>query len=136
MADCRSLLLHPPRDLRDADRGGIRYLGFVSDDDLIALYNLAICLAFPSRNEGFGLPIIEAMACGCPVVCSNATALPEVCGGAAVLLDPTDGGTWTDALSAIVRDDATRGELRRKGLARASALTWELAARKILSLVC
>jgi glycosyltransferase involved in cell wall biosynthesis len=134
---------HPPyleqilqeAEYNDADRATVRYLGFVSDEDLVVLYNLAICLAFPSRNEGFGLPITEAMACGCPVVASSATALPEVCGGAAVLLDPTDGGSWTDALSAMVRDDAMRGELRRKGLARAARLTWDLAARNILSLV-
>lgn len=119
----------------EADRAAVRYLGFVSDDDLVVLYNLALCLAFPSRNEGFGLPITEAMACGCPVAASSATALPEVCGGAALLLDPTDVGAWTDALATIVGDGALRSQLRQKGLARAGELNWRKTAEKILSLL-
>jgi glycosyltransferase involved in cell wall biosynthesis len=119
----------------DADRAAVRYLGFIADDDLVAVYNLARCLAFPSRNEGFGLPVAEAMACGCPVAASNASALPEVCGGAAILLDPTDAAAWTDALSTIVRDDALCGQLRQKGLARAAGLTWRKTAEGILSLL-
>ncbi len=119
----------------EADRAAVRYLGFVSDDDLVVLYNLALCLAFPSRNEGFGLPITEAMACGCPVAASSATALPEVCGGAAILVDPTDAGAWTDALATIVGDGALRSQLRQKGLARAGELNWRKTAEKILSLL-
>jgi glycosyltransferase involved in cell wall biosynthesis len=119
----------------EADRAAVRYLNYVSDEDLVVLYNLALCLAFPSRNEGFGLPVTEAMACGCPVVCSNATALPEVCGGAAVLLDPGDIDGWAGALGSLAGDDALRGELRRKGLARAAQLTWRSSAEKILALL-
>jgi len=117
----------------EADWQGLRHLGYVSDEDLVVLYNLAICLAFPSINEGFGLPLIEAMACGCPVVCSNATALPEVAGGAGVLADPLDVGGWGEALHAVIEDQSLREALRRKGLARVSDMTWDNTARQVLS---
>ena len=113
---------HPPyleqifqeSEYDEADRAAVRYLGFISDDDLVALYNLALCLAFPSRNEGFGLPITEAMACGCPVAASSATALPEVCGGAAILVDPTDTAAWTAALATIVGDGALAASFAKR----------------------
>jgi glycosyltransferase involved in cell wall biosynthesis len=102
---------------------------------LVALYNLALCLAFPSFNEGFGMPVTEAMACGCPVLVSNATALPEVAGGAALLLDPHDRAAWAAALAALAGDPAQRSVLRQKGLARAAELTWSNTARKVLSVL-
>lgn len=112
--------------------GSIRWTGYLSDADLVALYQRADVLAHPSRYEGFGLQVLEAMACGVPVVCSNAASLPEVAGDAALLFAPDD----VDALAAnIVRvlttPDLAAG-LARKGLAQAATFTWERTARETL----
>jgi len=106
---------------------GIESLGTVSTSALASLYRRAACLVFPSLYEGFGLPPLEAMACGCPVAASNAGAIPEVCGDAAVYFDPTD----VEAMvSAMVEADGRRDALRAKGFARAALFTWDSAATR------
>ena len=103
---------------------GVRTMGRVGWDDLPALYRRAGALVFPSLYEGFGLPPLEAMACGCPVASSTAASLPEVCGDAAVYFDPTS----VDEMVAAIRK-ALGGELVAKGLEQAARFTWEKCAR-------
>jgi glycosyltransferase involved in cell wall biosynthesis len=107
-------------------------VGHVPDGDLPAIYSAAELFAFPSLYEGFGLPVIEAMACGTPVVCSNATSLPEVAGGAALLVDPTNVGDLCDAMRRVLTEPAQRDLLRERGLARAMEFSWDRAARATL----
>jgi alpha-1,3-rhamnosyl/mannosyltransferase len=102
----------------------------VSDEALVDLYRGADCLAFLSLGEGFGFPVLEAMACGTPVVCSSTTSLPEVAGGAAELADPADAGAVERALHAVLDSSGRRDELRRAGLARAAEFSWERAAQE------
>jgi glycosyltransferase involved in cell wall biosynthesis len=102
-----------------------RFAGYVPDDDLLALYAAAAVFAYPSLYEGFGIPPLEAMACGTPVVASTAGALPEVLGDAALLVDPYDEGALAEALHAAAND---RGVLRRRGIDRAAQYTWARAA--------
>jgi glycosyltransferase involved in cell wall biosynthesis len=109
----------------------VRVLGYVPDDDLPALYSGASAFAFPSLYEGFGLPVLEAMACGTPVVCSNASSLPEVAGDAAITVDPTDVSGLASALVSVVGDTVLAGRLRERGLARATAFTWQQAAQTL-----
>src|SRR6185503_7483994 len=104
--------------------------GYIPEADLPALFNCAEVFAFPSSFEGFGLPPLEAMACGVPVVCSNATSLPEVVGEAGLLVPPQDVPAWTEALGRLLDDANLRVELRARGLARARLYTWEQSARK------
>jgi glycosyltransferase involved in cell wall biosynthesis len=106
------------------DARGVRWLGELSDDELAAQYRGALCLAYPSLYEGFGIPVLEAMACGTPVVTSAGGATEEVAGGAAVLVDPLD----IAGIAAGI-DEATRrrDELRRAGLARAAGFSWDAA---------
>jgi glycosyltransferase involved in cell wall biosynthesis len=106
---------------------GVERWGVVPAGELASLYRRAACLVFPSLYEGFGLPPLEAMACGCPVAASNLTAIPEVCGDAAVLFDPHDPEAIAEA---VLEADARADELRPKGLARAAEFTWEATARK------
>jgi glycosyltransferase involved in cell wall biosynthesis len=106
---------------------GVESLGAVPAEHLASLYRRAACLVYPSLYEGFGLPVLEAMACGCPVAASNAGAIPEVAGDAAVLFDPTDGEAMA---AAILEADERREELRQLGLARAARYTWEDNARR------
>jgi glycosyltransferase involved in cell wall biosynthesis len=108
----------------------VMFLGFVDDADLPAIYSLAELFVFPSLYEGFGLPVLEAMACGCPVVCSNASSLPEVAGDAALLVPPTDVDALTDAMAQVPGDAALRSRLIEAGYAQASRFTWEAAARQ------
>jgi glycosyltransferase involved in cell wall biosynthesis len=107
-------------------------LGEVPAQDMPLLYNLADLFVYPSLYEGFGLPILEAMACGCPVVCSNLTSLPEVAGDAALMIDPRDIPSLAHAMHAALTDPQTRTSLIEKGLARAATFTWEKTARKTL----
>ncbi|HEX2428119.1 MAG TPA: glycosyltransferase family 1 protein [Gaiellaceae bacterium] len=106
---------------------GVENLGFVPASQLASLYRRAACLVYPSLYEGFGIPPLEAMACGCPVAASNAGAIPEVCGDAAVLFDPTDVEALT---AAMVEADNRREELRERGFARARVFTWDETARR------
>ena len=110
--------------------GRVRLLMAVEDDDLITLYSLATVFAFPSLYEGFGLPPLEAMACGAPVVASNAASLPEVCGQAALLLPPTDVAAWTQALRRVLTDAGLRRDLQARGPAQAARFAWSKAAEE------
>jgi len=108
----------------------VRFLGFQPAHTLIAFYRLARAFVFPSLYEGFGLPPLEAMACGTPVVTSNLSSLPEVAGGAAMLVDPYDIDAIADGIRRVVNDDTLRQDLRTRGLARVNDFSWEVAARK------
>ncbi|MEN6401331.1 MAG: glycosyltransferase family 1 protein [Armatimonadia bacterium] len=114
---------------------GVRFTGYVDDDELPALYTLASCFAYPSLYEGFGLPPVEAMACGTPVVTSTAASLPEVTGGAALLVDPYDAEALAVAISKVLQEGELREELIAKGHARACQLTWENSARALLQVL-
>jgi glycosyltransferase involved in cell wall biosynthesis len=103
--------------------------GFVSDDDLPALYSGAAAFAFPSLYEGFGLPPLEAMACGTPVVTSNNSSLPEVVGDAGLLVDPLDVEALASALDRLLTDPELSSRLIRRGIARSKTFTWERTAR-------
>jgi glycosyltransferase involved in cell wall biosynthesis len=107
-------------------------LGSVNEKRLRALYQGAVALVYPSRYEGFGLPLVEAMACGTPVVASNVASMPEVLGKAGVLVDPTDAEAWTQAIVDIVNDGEKRKSLSECGIRRASEFTWERTARLTL----
>jgi glycosyltransferase involved in cell wall biosynthesis len=100
----------------------VQLLGYVTAEQLAALYAGASMLAFPSRFEGFGLPVLEAMAVGCPVVAADATALPSLIGDAGVLVDPDDGPGWARAMSDLLADDAARQRLSDAGRTRAAEL--------------
>ncbi|MDZ7295973.1 MAG: glycosyltransferase family 4 protein, partial [candidate division KSB1 bacterium] len=106
----------------------VRILGFVDDDDLPALYRNAALFVFPSLYEGFGLPVLEAMACGVPVVCSNASSLPEVAGYAALLVDPLDTDGLAAAMARVLEDPDLRRGMIARGLDQAARFTWERAA--------
>ncbi|MBY8988514.1 MAG: glycosyltransferase family 4 protein [Candidatus Lokiarchaeota archaeon] len=101
------------------------------EKDLLYLYNAASCLIFPSLYEGYGLPVVEAMACGCPVVCSDRTAIPESAGGAALLCG-SDEEEWIKAIMKIINDDGQRSELVKKGLERVKQLSWERTVEDML----
>ena len=106
--------------------------GYVADDDLPALYRGAEVFVHPSLYEGFGLPPLEAMACGTPVVCSNASALPEVIGQGAALVDPYDTDALAETLGTLLNDGARRRDLSASGLARAAQFSWERTAQETL----
>lgn len=109
--------------------GRVRCLGPVSGDDLRLLYRGAELFAFPSLYEGFGFPVLEAMACGTPVLTSNRTSLPEVAGEAALLVDPESPEEVAEGIRRILTDSSLRLSLRNKGLARAKEFNWETTAR-------
>ena len=119
----------PLQELNIADR--VRHIGFQSED-LPALYSAATVFAFPSLYEGFGLPLLEAMACGTPVVASKTSSIPEVVGQAGLLVPPTDHEQLAEAIIRVVEDRALRERLSRAGLERAREFTWERAARQTL----
>ena len=105
-----------------------QFVGTLDEADLAVLYSHAGVFALPSLYEGFGLPVLEAMACGAPVVASNAGPLPEVAGDAAVLLPPEDAQIWARAMLRVFTDAAQGEELRRRGFARAATFSWQKAA--------
>jgi glycosyltransferase involved in cell wall biosynthesis len=106
--------------------------GFVAEKDLPALYAGADLFVYPSSYEGFGFPVLEAMACGVPTITSDVSSLPEVAGEAALLVDPRDTGALAAALRRALLDDALRQEMRAKGLEQARRFTWEETARRTL----
>jgi len=104
----------------------------VPTEDLPAMYHAASLLVYPSLFEGFGIPLVEAMSCGCPIVCSNTTSLPELVGDAAVLVNPYDVEGLANAIWRVLNDRDLRADLVAKGLARARHFSWEKAARQTL----
>jgi alpha-1,3-rhamnosyl/mannosyltransferase len=110
--------------------GVVRFLGYVAQEDLPYLYAGALAMAYPSRYEGFGLPVVEAMACGVPVITSHASCLPEIAGGAAMLVDPDDEAQMAEALRQAIGDGELRRTLAARGLERARAFTWERCAER------
>lgn len=120
------------KDIIVKNAGDIRHLGYVTDEDLPRLYNLASLFVFTSLYEGFGLPALEAMACGCPVLSSNVTSLPEVCGTAAELVDPLDQEAIRAGMLSLLTDRQLSSRRRAEGLLQASYFTWEACAEKHL----
>jgi len=115
--------------------GRVDFTGEISDARLATLYRGAIALVCVSTYEGFGLPTIEAMACGTPVIASNAAAIPEVTGGAAVLVDPLDIDSIANAIDRVAEDEELRETLRTLGLSRARQFSWDVTAAKVLSAI-
>lgn len=113
----------------------VRLLGRVSDEELKALYKGALAFVFPSKAEGFGLPPLEAMLCGCPVIASSAGAIPEVCGSASVYVAPQDLPGWISAMDQMESDASLRARMRMLGYQRARNFTWRKTAEAMLSLV-
>lgn len=120
-------------DLGLADR--VRFLGYVPQEDLAALLSAAECFVMPSLYEGFGLPVLEAMACGTPVICAEAGSLPEVAGDAALLFAPTDVQALAEALTRVLRDAGLRSELAARGYRQCARFSWERCARQILTVL-
>jgi glycosyltransferase involved in cell wall biosynthesis len=112
-----------------------RYIGRVTDEELKALYEHAGCFVFPSRYEGFGLPAVEAMACGCPVIAADIPALREVCGDAAVFCDPEAPGSITHSVMTMLDDSALRARFRERGRAQTAGLTWAKAAARLHAII-
>jgi glycosyltransferase involved in cell wall biosynthesis len=115
-------------------QGRVRFPGFVKDEDLPALYSLASVFAFPSWYEGFGLPVLEALACGTPVVAANNSSLPEVVGGGGLTVDAADQDGLADALSTVLTDPDLRETLIHAGRVHAAQFTWQKAAVALLEL--
>jgi len=115
---------------RSPRRASIELLGYVTDRELAGLYARASIFAFPSLDEGFGMPALDAMANGVPVLAGARSALPEVCGDAALLVDPEDTAAIAEGLTRLATEDVLRDELRARGLARAQQFTWANAVAK------
>ena len=122
--------------LREIGRFGlserVKVLGHLPYEDLPGLYNVARLLVFPSLFEGFGIPLVEAMACGCPIACSNVTSIPEVIGEAGITFDPTSIEDIAEVIWSVWTDDARLADMRREGLRRTSLFDWENSARKTI----
>jgi glycosyltransferase involved in cell wall biosynthesis len=116
----------------DFQRSNIHHAGYVSDDDLAALYKGALCLAFPSKTEGFGIPLLEAMTRGCPVISSNAASLVEVGGDAVIYVDPDHGDGWREAIIGLSQNDSLCQTMAAQGRKRAAAFSWSRSAQLYL----
>lgn len=110
---------------------GVEFTGYISDADLIALYQGATGFLFPSYEEGFGLPVVEAFYCGCPVITANRSCLPEVAGNAALLVDPAEPKQLETAMEQLAMQPDLRRRLRKAGLTRATNFTWTNAGKKM-----
>lgn len=119
---------------RQGLNGRVHFIGFVDDNDLPALYSAASLLTFPSFYEGFGLPLLEAMACGVPVISSNASSLPEVVGDSGLLLSPHDEAAWSAGLNELLADPLRRARMVADGFRQARQFTWVKVGQELLSL--
>ena len=108
----------------------VTFTGPLDEPTLLALYRAAAAFVYPSRYEGFGLPLLEAMGCGVPVIAAATSSIPEVTGGGAVLLDPDDEPAWADAIERLFEDRGHAAALRARGLARAAEYSWDRTARE------
>ena len=113
----------------------IRLLDYVPDEDLAGLYSGAAAFVFPSLYEGFGFPVLEAMACGAPVICSNTSSLPEIAGDAALLVDPSNTTALAAAITRLLSDPELRAALVAKGYERVKNFSWAKAARETLEVL-
>lgn len=113
----------------------VLFTGYTPDEDLPYLYSAATVFCFPSLYEGFGLPVLESMACGCPVVTSNSSSLCEVSGDAALLVDPLDSGAIAEAVCTLITHDELRTEYSAKGLERARQFSWDRAGKQLLDTI-
>lgn len=123
--------LNRVNDLVRGDKN-ITRLGFVPDEDLVVLYNLATAVAMPSLYEGFGLPVLEAMACGCPVITSKEGSLPEVAGNAAYYVDAYDVKSISEGIKKVFEDEGLGKELSEKGLKQVEKFSWKITASQTL----
>jgi len=112
----------------------IKYLGYISDEELAKVYNLASLFIYPSFYEGFGLPIVEAMACGTPVITSNVSSLPEVGGDAVIYVNPNDINDIKEKIQIVLNNEGLQKQMIQKGLKRAKEFTWEKSAKKHIEL--
>lgn len=122
------------KHLKGLDWTNVIRLGYVSDDDLVALYNLARVYVQPSLYEGFGLPVLEAFACGTPVVAAKTQALVEIADGAALFADPKSTTDFADKIKAVINDKKLAEELTKKGLEKIKEFSWEKTAKKTFDL--
>jgi glycosyltransferase involved in cell wall biosynthesis len=123
------------RNFNVVSDNAIRFTGRVSDKELISLYQSATAFIFPSMYEGFGIPPLEAQACGCPVIASNAAAMPEVLGESALFFDPHSTLEIQNAIHRIVTDASLRQSLREKGLENVKRFSWDTSARRLYDLI-
>jgi glycosyltransferase involved in cell wall biosynthesis len=130
---CYQNVLDLAKSLHLAER--VTFTGYVPDADLLLIYNLATMLVLPSMSEGFGLPVIEAMACGLPVAASNRNSLPEIIGDAGLLFDPASTTDMAATIGRLLSDEPLRRELREKGLKRAESFSWKAGAQKLVTIL-
>jgi glycosyltransferase involved in cell wall biosynthesis len=126
-----SVVFHPGSSARQIGRA----IGRVSDPELRALYETATCLLFPSRYEGFGLPPVEAMACGCPVLASGSGAVREICGDAALYFSANDPESLTETLCRLLDDETTAADLRARGATRSATFRWDASALALADVI-
>jgi glycosyltransferase involved in cell wall biosynthesis len=130
---CYNEVLELSRSLDLGER--VTFTGYVDDVDLVILYNLATMLVLPSFGEGFGLPVVEAMACGLPVAASNRNSLPEIVGEAGLLFDPLSQAELAGAIARLLSEESLRDELRSKGRERVELFSWKASSRKLVYII-
>ncbi len=111
-------------------QNSVHFLGYVSDEELPALYSAATCFVYPSFYEGFGIPVLEAMACGCPVITSNNSSMKEIAGNAAILIDPINKEAIKDAINRVLSDKKEQQQRRKAGLLRVKKFRWDTMAKE------
>ena len=130
---CHHELIELAQKLGLADR--VTFTGYVPDEHLVILYNAATMLVLPSMSEGFGLPVVEAMACGLPVAVSNRSSLPDVIGSAGLMFDPVSHDQIAESICRLLCDEQLRRDLRAKGLQRAELFSWKTAGREMVQIL-